>query len=125
MVTKTPGPCAGCWSLTFAKPPIQESERKQAREFAANYYRSGRTYHFLATGVEIGTARVENETSLGCVSLAARVAVTPPRSKSDWNRLRLLAIGSMHVAPRKAFSRDLTLAEDHAIWSLAERALRA
>src|SRR3954453_18030547 len=125
MVTKTPGPCAGCWSLTFRKPPIQESERKQAREFAANYYRPGRTYRVLATGVEIGMARVENETSLGCVSLAARVAVTPPRSRSDWNRLVLLAIGSMHIAPRKALDRELTAAEENALWSLGDRELRA
>jgi hypothetical protein len=125
MVTKTPGPCPGCWNVKFAKPPVGVRERAAAREFTARYYGAGRTYRVLASGAEIGTARVEKETSLGCVSLAARVAVTPPRSARDWNRLRVLAIGSMHVAPRKAFSRDLTLAEDNAIWSLGERALRA
>jgi hypothetical protein len=125
LVTKTRGPCAGCWTLRFAKPPIRDSEQKQAREFAANYYRPGRTYRVLATGVEIGTARVDNETSLGCVSLAAHVTVTPPRPRSGWNRLVLLAIGSMHIAPRKAFDRELTFAEDKALWSLADRELRA
>jgi hypothetical protein len=125
MVTKTPGPCAGCWNVKFARPPVEAPEGAAAREFAARYYRAGRTYRVLASGAEIGTAKVEKETSLGCVSVAARVAVTPPRPRHDWNRLRVLAIGSMHVAPRKAFSRDLTLAEDKAIWSLGERALRA
>ncbi|HEX3579503.1 MAG TPA: hypothetical protein VHY33_13140 [Thermoanaerobaculia bacterium] len=124
MVTKTPGPCATCWTLTFARPPIEESEEKEARKFAANYYRPGRTYRVLATGAEIGTAKVENETSLGCVSLAARVAVTPARTRSDWNRLTLLAIGSMHVPPRKAFDRNLTPAEENALWSLGEREFR-
>jgi hypothetical protein len=111
--------------VTFANPPLEERKQKEAKEFAARYYRPGRTYRVLATGAEIGAARVERETSLGCVSLAARVTVTPPRSKRDWHRLRLLAIGSMHVVPRKAFSRNLTLSEEDAIWSLAEHELRA
>ena len=125
MVTKTHGPCATCWTLTFVRPPIEESKAKEAREFAASYYRPGRTYRLLASGAEIGTAKVENETSLGCVSLAARVSVTPPRSKRDRNRLALLAIGSMHVPPRKAFDRDVTPAEENALWSLGDRELRA
>ena len=125
MVTKTPGPCAGCWTVRFANPPLEERKQKEAKEFAARYYRPGRTYRVLATGVEIATAKVENETSLGCVSLAARVTVTPPRRRGDWNRKTLLAIGSMHVVPRKPFDRELTFAEDNAIWSVGERELRA
>ncbi|MEA2344463.1 MAG: hypothetical protein QOF63_2632 [Thermoanaerobaculia bacterium] len=125
MVTKTPGSCAGCWTVTFANPPLEERKQKEAKEFAARYYRPGRTYRVLATGVEIATAKVESETSLGCVSLAARVTVTPPRRRGDWNRKTLLAIGSMHVVPRKPFDRELTLAEDKAIWSVGERELRA
>jgi hypothetical protein len=120
MVTKKPGPCAGCWKLTFAKPPIEEGS-----EFAARYYHPGRTYRVLASGVEIGTAKVDKETDLGCVSLAASVTVTPPRSKRDWNRLRVLAVGSLHVAPRKPVRRYLTAPEEKAIWRLAEHELRA
>src|SRR5258706_7027812 len=89
MVTKAPGPCAGCWTATFGKPPYDAAE-----EFAARYYRPGRTYRVLSGGVDVGTAKVEKETDLGCESLAASVTVTPPRSKRDWNRLRVLAVGS-------------------------------
>jgi hypothetical protein len=120
MVTKVPGPCAGCWKVTFAKPPYDAAE-----EFVARYYHPGRTYRVLAGGVDVGTAKVDKETDLGCVSLAASVTVTPPRSKREWNRLRLLAVGSLHVAPRKPVRRYLTAPEEKAIWSLADREFRA
>ena len=124
MVTKAPGTCAGCWALAFDQPPRGERGNEDAREFAASYYRPGRMYRVLAGGAEVGTAKVENETSLGCVSLAARVDVTPPRSQRDPSRLRVLAIGSLSVAPQKPVRRNLTDAEEKAMWRLARRELR-
>jgi hypothetical protein len=118
MITKSPGPCAGCWTMTFAPPPHDHAE------FEARYFRPGRTYRLLAGGSEIGTVKVVKLTDLGG-SLAASVDVTPPRSKRDWNRRRVLAVGSLHVAPRKPVRRWLDAAEEKAIWNLAEGELRA
>jgi hypothetical protein len=124
MVTKAPGPCAGCWTLTFARPPWGQQGSEEARKFVKSYYIPGRTYRVLAGGAEVGTAKVEKETSLGCVSLAARVDVTPARSRRDASRLRVLAIGSLTVAPQKPVHRNLTDAEEKAVWRLARRELR-
>jgi hypothetical protein len=127
MVTKLPGSCAGCWTLTFGDPaqsPIHDGTKSAAeKEFAAGYFRPGRTYRMLAGGAEVGTVKVVKETDLGCVSLAASVDVRPPPSKGDWNRLRVLAVGSLHVTPRKPVRRWLESAEEKALWSLAEREL--
>src|SRR5216684_1102251 len=115
MVTKTPGTCAGCWKLTFAEPPDTD-------EFRTRYYRPGRTYHVLVGGAEVGTARVTKEASLGCVSLAASVDVTPPLPKeSPIGR----AVGSLRIAPRKQDLYEETDAEEKAFRSLAEKAFRA
>lgn len=114
MVTKTPGPCAGCWKLTFAAPPDTD-------EFRAHYYSPGRTYRVLVGGAEVGTAKVSKEASLGCVSLAASVDVTPPLPKY-WPAL---AVGSLHIAPRKEDLYESTDAEEKAFRSLAEKAFRA
>src|SRR6185295_7844192 len=74
MVTKTPGPCAGCWRVRF-DDALQSDDDDG---FAKRYYRHGRTYRVLTGGFEAGTATVDEETSLGCVSLAATVKITPP-----------------------------------------------
>ncbi|HEX9458138.1 MAG TPA: hypothetical protein VGA84_03285 [Thermoanaerobaculia bacterium] len=115
MVTKTPGTCAGCWKLTFAEPPDTD-------EFRTRYYRPGRTYHVLVGGAEVGTARVTKEASLGCVSLAASVDVTPPLPKESPIGL---AVGSLRIAPRKQDLYEETDAEEKAFRSLAEKAFRA
>jgi hypothetical protein len=120
MVTKTPGPCPGCWKLRFAGPPEDEAED----EFEARYFRPGRTYRMLAGGAEIGTVKVVKMTILGCKTLAASVDVTPPRSKRDWNRLHVLAVGSMHVPPREPVGSLPNDAEEKATWDLAEHELR-
>lgn len=120
MITKRPGPCPGCWKLTFAKPPQDHDY-----EFEARYYQRGRTYRMLAGGAEIGTVKVVKTTDLGCVSLAASVDVTPPRSIRDWNRLRVLAVGSLHVPPAKEVDRGLNEVEERALWKLADQTLLA
>ncbi|MEA2166277.1 MAG: hypothetical protein QOK37_4404 [Thermoanaerobaculia bacterium] len=120
MITKRPGSCPGCWKLTFAQPPEDHDD-----EFEARYFQRGRTYRMLAGGAEIGTVKVVKTTDLGCVSLAASVDVMPARSKRDWNRLRLLAVGSLHVPPAKEVRREPDEAEDSALWKVAEQTLRA
>jgi hypothetical protein len=123
MVTKTPGPCAGCWKVSFEEPP-RGDEHNDAKEFAERYYARGRTYRVLVGGAEFGTARVSKETSLGCVSLAASVDVAPPLPRrNNWYR-HGLAVGSLHIAPRKSVRREPTAAEEKALWNLAERLFR-
>jgi hypothetical protein len=127
MVTKTEGACDGCWRVTFAAPPrgkTSESPTAEAGEFAARYYRPGRTYRILAGGAEAGEAKVEKQTLLGCISLAASVEVTPSLPRTDWRGAQALAIGSLHVTPRTAARAEPAAAEEQALWSLAEDAFR-
>src|SRR4051812_4948798 len=119
MVTKTPGPCAGCWRLHFDDALSDDVMTQDV--FSARYYRHGRTYRLLTGGFEVGTATVEMETSLGCVSLAATVKITPPLPEY-WPAL---AVGSLHVPPRKRGRLETTPEEEKAIGVLARRAFRA
>jgi hypothetical protein len=115
MVTKTPGPCAGCWRLRFVDP--MDDDNMTQDDFAARYFRHGRTYRVLAGGGDAGTATVDEEVSLGCESLAA--SLMPPLP--DY---RGLAVGSMHVAPRKVVRDEPTAAEKKVLYRLARKAFR-
>jgi len=123
MVTKVPGPCAGCWKVSFEEP-ARGDQPDDAKEFAEQYYVRGRTYRVLVGGAEFGTARVTKETSLGCVSLAASVDVVPPLPRRNNYYRHGLAVGSLHIAARKMVRREPTAAEENALWNLAERLLR-
>jgi hypothetical protein len=116
MVTKTPGPCAGCWRLHF-----EDALRDDVPDdvFAARYYRHGRTYRVLTGGFDAGTATVEKPTMLGCISLAATVKITPPLPPT-WPAL---AVGSLHVPSRKAYRLEPAAAEEKAMSRLARREL--
>ncbi len=118
MITKLPGPCPGCLRLRIDKPP-----EGHAPEFEARYFRPGRTYRVLDGGAEIGTVKVTKLTSLGCVSLAARVDVT---SRSSWNQdlFTVLAVGSMHLPPSSPGRRVPDDDEDRALRKIAEQELR-
>jgi hypothetical protein len=118
MVTKTPGPCAGCWQLHF--DDVLGDHVTTHPAFSARYYRHGRTYRVLTGGFEVGTATVEEETSLGCVSLAATVKITPPLPEY-WPAL---AVGSLHVPPRTPDRLETTPEEEKALGVLARRAFR-
>jgi len=118
MVTKTPGPCAGCWRLHFVDARWNDDMTDDV--FAERYYRHGRTYRVLTGGFEAGTATVDKPTSLGCVSLAATVKITPPLP-DYWPAL---AVGSMHVPPRTADRLEATDEEKAALTVLARRGYR-
>jgi len=115
MVTKKAGPCAGCWKLSFADPTKQESLSKD--DFIAQYYRHGRTYRALAGGADVGTATVDKEVSLGCVSLAA--SLTPPLPEYG-----SITVGSLHVSPRKVAHIEPSREEEKALLALARRVFR-
>src|SRR5437660_4460694 len=118
MVTKTPGPCTGCWRLHFADALSNDDMPDDV--FAERYYRHGRTYRVLTGGFDAGTATVDKETSLGCVSLAATVKIAPPL-RASWPAL---AVGSLHVPPRKADRLEATAEEEKALSALARREFR-
>ena len=117
MVTKTPGPCAGCWHARF-DDALKSDEADDA--FAKRYYRHGRTYRVLTGGFEAGTVTVDEETSLGCVSLAAKVKIAPPLPQF-WPAL---AVGSLHVPLRKKDRLEATPEEEKELGVLARRAFR-
>jgi hypothetical protein len=114
MVTKTPGPCANCWRLHFSDAASDDDHG-----FAERYYRHGRTYRVLTGGFDAGTATVEKPTMLGCISLAATVKITPPLP-ATWSAL---AVGSLHVAPRKAYRLEPSAAEENAMSRLSRSEL--
>ncbi len=115
MVTKNAGPCAGCWKLSFMDPVREEDMSKE--DFAAQYYRHGRKYRSLAGGADVGTATVDKEVSLACVSLAA--SLTPPLPDSAG-----LAVGSLHLPPRKVVRSEASAEEERALSALARRVFR-
>lgn len=115
MVTKKPGPCAGCWKLSFADPTQDEGMTED--EFTARYYRHGLKYRALAGGADVGTAIVDQEANLGCESLAA--SLSPPLP--DYFGL---AVGSLHVSPRKLVRHEATAEEKKALLALARVAFR-
>jgi hypothetical protein len=115
MVTRKAGPCAGCWKLSFTDPVREEDMSKE--DFVAQYYRHGRTYRALAGGADVGTASVDKEVSLACVSLAA--SLTPPVPDSAG-----LAVGSLHLPPRKVVSIEASAEEVRALSALARRVFR-
>jgi len=115
MVTRKPGPCAGCWKLSFADPTQDEGMTED--EFTARYYRHGLKYRALAGGADVGTATVDEEANLGCESLAA--SLSPPLP-DYWG----LAVGSLHVPPRKLVRHEATAAEKNALLALARDAFR-
>lgn len=103
MVTRKPGPCAGCWKLSFADPTQDEGMTED--EFVARYYRHGLKYRALAGGADVGTAIVNDEANLGCESLAA--SLSPPLP----DYCGAIAVGSLHVPPRKLVRREATAEE--------------
>jgi hypothetical protein len=86
-------------------------------DFTARYYRHGRTFRALAGGADVGTATVDQEVSLGCKSLAASLMAPLP---DYWG----IAVGSLHVPPRKVVRREPTAEEEKALSALARRAFR-
>ena len=117
-VTKTPGPCDGCWRVRFEDALRNDDVPDDV--FSERYYRHGRTYRVLTGGFEAGTATVDKPTSLGCVSLAATVKITPPLPQY-WPAL---AVGSLHVPPRKTDRLEVTAEEEKALSALARREFR-
>jgi hypothetical protein len=115
MVTKKRGPCAGCWKLSFADPTQDEGMTED--EFTARYYRHGLKYRALAGGADVGTAIVNEKTDLGCESLGARISPPLP----DYSGL---AVGSLHVPPRKLVRHEATAEEKKALLALARVAFR-
>jgi hypothetical protein len=115
MVTKKPGPCAGCWKLSFADPT--QDEGMTADDFVARYYRHGLKYRALSGGADVGTATVDEEANLGCESMAA--SLSPPLP-GYWG----IAVGSLHVPPRKVVRHEATAEEKKALLALARDAFR-
>lgn len=115
MVTKKRGPCAGCWKLSFADPT--QDEGMTADDFVARYYRHGLKYRALSGGADVGTATVDEEANLGCESMAA--SLSPPLP-DYWG----IAVGSLHVPPRKMVRHEATAEEKKALLALARDAFR-
>jgi len=115
MVTRKPGPCAGCLKLSFADPTQDEGMTED--DFIARYYRHGLKYRALAGGADVGTAIVDQEANLGCESLAA--SLSPPLP--DYSGI---AVGSLHVPLRKLVRHEATAEEKKALLALARDAFR-
>jgi hypothetical protein len=77
-------------------------------KFAADYYRSGRTYNLLFGGGRIGTATVTGRTSIMCISLAASVRLETSRKIGGWVMALAADSDSLGVAEssRRALSPD-------------------
>ncbi len=87
--------------------------------FAADYYRSGRTYNLLFGGGRSGAATVIGRTSRACISLAASVRLETSIKVGGW--VMALAANSDSLGFAESSRRALSPDERSAVLELARR----
>lgn len=113
----------------YVKPPEGISEAAghfkdtpQSAKFAAEYYRSGRTYELLFGGGRIGTAAVIKRTGTACISLTASVRLQTAQKIGGW--VRALATDSDSLGSPESSRRAPSPTERSAVLELAKRTYR-